>query len=117
MKKALFAVISFFLCFVMLSAASLSMDEKRGFSSLKYNYVVETDMTVNDFSDAFFERLKTKHNWSEVTRNICKDETCTSTWSFPDEELHVWMCDVTIKKAEVFNQVLVIMEMNPVLGS
>jgi hypothetical protein len=117
MRKALVIIPSFILFFVLLTEYSFSKDEKNGFSSLKYNYVVETDMTLSDFSDAFFDRLKSKHNWMEVSKSICKDEICTSTWSFTDEELHIWKCDVTIKKAEVINQVLVIMEMNPVLGS
>lgn len=117
MRKALIAITSFILLTLMLSNNSYGRDEKRGFGSLKYNYVVETDMNVSDFSDAFFDRLKSKHNWMEVSRNICRDETCTSTWSFTDEESHKWKCDVTIKKAEVSNQVVVIMEMNPVMGS
>lgn len=117
MRKALTVASSFIVFFLLLTESSLSRDEKRGFSSLKYNYVVETDMTLSDFSDVFFDRLKSRHNWMEVSRNICRDETCTSTWSFTDDESHKWKCDVTIKKAEISNQVLVIMEVNPVLGS
>jgi hypothetical protein len=117
MRKALFAASSFILFFVLLADSSLSKDEKRSFSAIKYNYVVETNLTLDEFSDAFFERLMLKHNWNEVSRNVCRDEICTSTWSFTDEESHKWKCDVTIKKAEISNQVQVTMEMNPVLGS
>jgi hypothetical protein len=117
MRKALIAASSFILLFILLSNVSYGRGEKRGYSSLKYNYVVETDMSLSDFSDAFFERLKTKHNWNELSRNVCQDESCISTWSFTDEEMHKWRCEVTIKKAAQPNSVLVTMEMNPVLDS
>jgi hypothetical protein len=117
MRKALFITSSFILLFVIASGNSYGMGEKRSFSALKYNYVVETNLSLSEFSEMFFERLKTKHQWAELSRNVCEGETCVSSWSFTDEESHKWKCDVTIQKAAVSNQMMVTMEMNPVLGS
>jgi len=68
MRKALFVTL------VLLFQLSLfAAGEDRGFSSLKYNYVVETDLTLMDFSQAFIERVRSKHKWSEVVENTCSD--------------------------------------------
>ncbi|HEY3250650.1 MAG TPA: hypothetical protein VGK25_05975 [Ignavibacteria bacterium] len=114
MRKALFVTS----VLLILVSSSYSKDENKSFSSLKYNYVIESDLSLTDFSDAFFERLKTKHNWNEIYRNDCQDEVCQSEWSFTDEEANEWKCEVVIKKAnEGSNRMLVSMEMNPVMGS
>jgi hypothetical protein len=114
MRKALFAATVLLLTAAWLYAA----DEKRSFSSLKYNYVVETDLTLQDFSQAFIERVRSKHKWSEVIENTCSDAICSSTWNFMDEEAHKWKCEVVIKQS-VSNEheMVVTMEVNPVMGS
>jgi hypothetical protein len=116
MRKALFVTL---VLLVQFAATSLfAADENRGYSSLKYNYVVETNLTLNDFSQAFIERIREKHNWNEVLTNTCSDETCVSTWNFTDDEAHKWKCEVVIKKSDVNSNAMVVsMEMNPVLGS
>ena len=121
MRKALVAATSFLTVPALLLLfvnSSFGMDEKRSFCSLKYNYVIQSELTLQDFSGAFFDRLKNKHSWSEVSRNVCDGQTCTSSWSFKDDDLHEWKCEVVIQKsAEAPNTMLVTMEMNPVLGS
>jgi hypothetical protein len=114
MRKALLVTSAL----VVLICLSFSKDVSKGVSSLKYNYVVESDLSLVDFSIAFSERLKSKHHWSEVSHNNCEGESCTSVWSFADEESNQWKCEVVIRKAdEGVNRMLVTMEMNPVLGS
>jgi hypothetical protein len=121
MRRALIASASFLVILVFLFASdSYGRDEKRSFSALKYNYVVESDLTLSEFSQVFYERLKTRHHWDEVTRDNCQGETCYSTWKFTDDESNQWKCEVMIKKADDLagsNKMLVSMEMNPVLGS
>lgn len=114
MRKALFVT-----AVLLLTAACLyAADEKRGFSSLKYNYVVETDLTLTDFSQAFIERVRSKHKWSEVIENTCTGEVCSSTWNFMDEESHKWKCEVVIQQSESNEREMVVsMEVNPVMGS
>ena len=116
MRKALFVITVLLIQFAVNQV--FAGTGNKGFSSLKYNYVVETDMTLKDFSQAFIERVRSKHQWSEVLSNTCSDETCTSTWNFTDDEAHKWKCEVVIKKSEESaNTMEVTMEMNPVLGS
>jgi len=122
MRKALFVKMSFLTIAVILfsfiiTSSSYGKDEKRSFSAMKYNYVVETNLSLSDFSRAFYERLKTKHKWNEVGNDDCRGGVCTSTWKFTDEKSNEWKCKVTIKRAEILNQMLVTMEMDPVLGS
>ena len=121
MRKALVASTSFLILLAFLFADdTYSRDEKRSFSALKYNYVVESDLTLVEFSQVFYERLKTKHHWDEVASDNCRGDACYSTWEFTDEESNQWKCDVMIKKASDEagpNKMLVSMEMNPVLGS
>ena len=114
MRKALFVTT----VLLLTSACIFSADEKRGFSSLKYNYVVETDLTLQDFSQAFIERVRSKHKWSEVIENTCTDEVCSSTWNFMDEEAHKWKCEVVIQQSvQSEHEMVVTMEVNPVMGS
>lgn len=114
MRKALFVTIV--LLFQFASNSLFAADENRG--SLKYNYVVETNLSLLDFSQAFIERVRTKHNWSEVLTNTCTGGTCVSTWNFTDDDSHKWKCEVVIKKSDDnSNAMVVTMEMNPVLGS
>jgi hypothetical protein len=122
MRKALFVKSSFLtitvvLFFVLVTSTSYSKDEKRSFSALKYNYIVETNLSLSDFSRAFYDRLKSKHKWNEVGNDNCKGGVCTSIWKFIDDASNEWKCEVTIKQAEISNRMLVTMEMNPVMGS
>jgi len=112
MRKALFVTLVLLLQFTLFAA-----DENRG-GSLKYNYVVETNLSLPDFSQAFVERVRSKHNWSEEVTNACSEGVCISSWNFTDDESHKWKCEVVIKKSiDNSNAMVVSMEMNPVIGS
>src|SRR4030095_96569 len=70
-----------------------------GPQELKYEYFVETDLSAEKFSEAFFERLSGKHQWSRISSTISEDETYTSVFNFKDDQQHTWECEVQIKRA------------------
>lgn len=85
---------------------------------LKYEYKIETDLPVSEFSDVFCERLSTKHKWQKLGTTVYRDETYTSTFRFRDENAHSWSCEVTIKKdKQSSGKMDVIMIMDPRLES
>ena len=85
---------------------------------LRYEYVVETDLTTEKFSEVFCERLSSKHNWEKVSTTVSEDNSYTSVFNFTDPEEHLWECEVKIKKVMTnANKMSVLMTMSPMLGS
>ncbi|MCI0448429.1 MAG: hypothetical protein L0Y79_01435 [Chlorobi bacterium] len=85
---------------------------------LKYEYTVETDLSVKDFSDVFCERLSSKHKWSKVSAIIELDDTYTSVFRFNDEANSSWKCELKIKKiVSEINKMSVEMVIAPFFGS
>src|SRR4030095_5994084 len=85
---------------------------------LRYEYVVETDLTTEKFSEVFCERLSSKHNWEKVSTTVSEDNSYTSVFNFKDVEEHLWECEVKIKKVMTnVNKMSVMMTMSPLLGS
>ncbi|MBZ0203779.1 MAG: hypothetical protein IT281_06015 [Ignavibacteria bacterium] len=116
MKKVLsFAL---FTALVFIGSKSIFADTQKEPQKLHYNYFVETDLATDKFSDAFCERLSTKHHWNKVSSSIESDETYTSLFNFKDESQKLWECEVSIKRAEVHSKRMrVSMTMNQLLDS
>src|SRR4030095_12203771 len=85
-----------------------------GPQQLKYEYFVETELTAEKFSEAFFERLAGKHQWSRISSTVTADEIYTSVFNFKDDQEHTWECEVQIKRAVTDNRKMdVLMTMVP----
>jgi hypothetical protein len=109
------------LVFLLLALPGFSMGSHQGenfsdstdFSELKYSYIVETDLSVEEFSEVFCERLSTKYNWHKVYSSEDYDQTYTSIMSF-ESGYSSWLCAVKFKKLEnQINKILVVMIMDP----
>ena len=116
MKK----VLSFVLLIAILVVASKNVyaDSQKEPQKLEYRYLVETDLATDKFSDAFCERLSTKHHWKQISSSIQSDDTYTSLFNFKDESQNLWECEVSIKRAMANSRnVSVSMTMNQLLDS
>jgi hypothetical protein len=85
---------------------------------LKYSYMVETELSANEFFEYFCDRLKDKYNWHKVSTVISDDELYTAIFNFNDNSEHPWMCEVKIKKVtDELNKMAVVMIIEPYLES
>jgi hypothetical protein len=84
---------------------------------LRYEYVIETDLTTEKFSEVFCERLSTKHSWEKISTTVSEDDAYTSIFNFKDVDQHLWECEVKIKKVRPYNKMSVLMTMSPMIGS
>jgi hypothetical protein len=117
MKTALLAVLTALNIFAF-GGRSSAKEVQGGPQNLKYEYIVETDLSTEKFSEAFFERLSVKHQWSRLSTTVSEDETYISVFNFKDDRQHIWECEVQIKRAESDNSKMdVVMTMIPLTES
>ncbi len=116
MKKVLsFALLT---ALLVIGSKNIYADSQKEPQKLQYQYLVETDLAADKFSDVFCERLSTKHHWRKVSSSVQSDETYTSLFNFKDESQNMWECEVSIKRAEVHSKKMrVSMTMNQLLDS
>lgn len=118
MKTALFIVLLTALGSFVFDSKSFSKEVQSGPQNLKYEYIIETDLSAEKFSEAFFDRLSGKHQWSRISSTVGADETYTSVFSFKDDRQHTWECEVQIKRALTDNRKMdVLMTMSPLMES
>lgn len=85
---------------------------------LRYQYLVETELSTEKFSDAFCDRLSAKHKWNKISTTLNSEETYTSIFKFEDDARHPWQCEVQIKRVKSdLRKMSVEMIMIPVLES
>lgn len=118
MKTALFVVLLTALSSFVFGSKSSAKESQCGPQNLKYEYIIETDLTAEKFSEAFFDRLSEKHQWSRISSTVSEDETYTSVFNFKDDRQHIWECEVQIKRASTDNRKMdVLMTMSPLMES
>jgi len=118
MQKVLLAAIIFALHSFIFGSVLHSGEVYVNPQKLKYEYKVESDLSVEKFSDVFCTRLITKHKWEKTGLEVSADETYTSRFKFKDENAHSWECEVRIQKDKTTpRQMDVTMTMNPQLES
>lgn len=116
MKKVL--SFAFLTALLVLSSKNVFADSQKEPQKIQYQYLVETDLSTEKFSDVFCERLSTKHHWRKVSSIVQNDETYTSLFNFKDDSQKLWECEVSIKRAEAYGKkVRVSMTMNQLLDS
>ncbi len=118
MQKVLLAAIVFalhsFIFGSLLHSGEICVEPQK----LKYEYKIETDLTVEKFSDVFCKRLSTKHKWERIGSDVTADETYTSRFKFKDENAHSRECEVRIKQDKTdYRKMDVVMTMDPKLES
>ncbi len=118
MQKVLLAAIIFalhsFIFGSLLHSGEIRVEPRK----LKYEYKIETDLTVEKFSDVFCKRLSTKHKWEKIGSDVTADETYTSRFKFRDENAHSWECEVRIQQDKSDTRKMdVVMTMDPKLES
>lgn len=118
MQKVLFIAVALVLHSFIFGSYVFASNSFAEPQKLKYEYKIETDLTVSEFSEVFCERLSAKHKWQKLQSTISRDETCVSTFRFRDENAHSWNCEVTITKDRTREgRMDVIMIMDPKLES
>jgi hypothetical protein len=101
-----------------IAGSTLAGEVQSNPQKLRYQYVVETDLTVEKFSEVFCDRLSQKHSWSKISTVVSNDNVYTSVFNFKDDEQHPWQCEVQIKKMKPdFNKMSVEMVMGPLRDS
>lgn len=113
MRKALF-ILALVISVLQFSDSVLFASENA--QKYKYEYLFETELTTEKFKEVFYERLATKHHWSQMGETNLKRDTYNSVWNFTDDNKQRWECQVTIKR-EGNQKVAVTLEMLPVLES
>jgi hypothetical protein len=118
MQKVLLAALIFALHSFIFGSFLHSGEIRVEPQKLKYEYKIETDLTTEKFSDAFCDRLSTKHKWRKIETSISPDETYTSTFDFKDENHRRWECEVRIMR-DIYDshKMDVLMTMAPMLES
>lgn len=114
MRKALF-ILALVISVLQISDVSVLFASENA-QKYKYEYLFETELTTEKFKEVFYQRLTTKHQWSQMGETNLKADTYNSKWSFTDENKQRWECDVTISR-ESGKKVAVTLEMLPVLES
>src|SRR5688572_21304990 len=118
MQKVLFAALIFALHSLMFGSMLQSGEIQIEPRKLRYEYKIETDLPADQFSDAFCDRLSTKHKWKKVETRVSADETYTSTFKFSDDDQRPWECEVTIHRdVNESGKMDVLMTMSPMLES
>ncbi len=118
MQKVLFAALVFALHSFIFGSLLQSGEIRVEPQKLKYEYKIETDLTIEKFSDAFCDRLSTKHKWRKLQTDISADETYTSTFNFKDDNQIPWECEVKIQRdTDDSRKMDVLMTMSPKLES
>ena len=118
MQKVLLAALIFALHSFIFGSLVHSGEVYKQPQKLKYEYKIETDLSVEKFSDVFCKRLSTKHKWEKIGAEVTTDEIYTSRFRYKDENAHSWECEVMIRKDETQTRRMdVVMIMDPMLGS
>ncbi|MEO8513423.1 MAG: hypothetical protein ABI543_07685 [Ignavibacteria bacterium] len=118
MQKVLLAALVFALHSFIFGSFLQSGEVRVEPQKLKYEYKIETDLTIDKFSDAFCKRLSTKHKWRKLETTVSADETYTSTFNFKDDNQIPWECEITIQRdREDKRKMDVLMTMSPKLES
>jgi hypothetical protein len=118
MQKVLLAALIFALHSFIFESLLHSGEVRIEPQKLKYEYKIETDLSTEKFSDAFCDRLSTKHKWRKIETYISPDETYTSRFNFRDENQRRWECEVTIMRdISDSHKMDVLMIMAPMLES
>lgn len=115
MRKALF-ILALVTLSLVYTQYTFSGDAGGSAQKYKYEYLFETNLPTDEFRDAFYVRLMTKHNWSPMGETNLRNDSYNSMWSFTDENKQKWECEVTIKR-DSNEKVAVTLEMSPIVGS